>query len=83
MRYDGAKVPPRLCQSGSSIIALSGYGNRRVDMAYLINCECGAQVRSDNEDSLVLQVEQHVADTHPELKGKMTRDDIMAMAEQV
>ena len=52
-------------------------------MAYLINCECGAQVRADNEDSLVLQIEQHVAETHPELKGKMTRDDILAMAEQV
>jgi predicted small metal-binding protein len=52
-------------------------------MAYLINCECGAQVRADNEDSLVRQVEQHVSDTHPDLKGKMTRDDIMAMAEQV
>jgi hypothetical protein len=52
-------------------------------MAYLINCECGAQVRAENEDSLVNQVERHVADTHPELKGKMTRDDIMAMAEQV
>jgi hypothetical protein len=31
----------------------------------------------------VLQVERHVNDTHPELKGKMTRDDILAMAEQV
>jgi predicted small metal-binding protein len=62
---------------------LSGYGNRRVGMAYLINCECGAQVRAEDEDSLVNRVERHVADTHPELKGKMTRDDIMAMAEQV
>ena len=51
-------------------------------MAYLINCECGAQVRAENEDSLVLQVEQHVAETHPELNGKMTRGDILAMAEQ-
>jgi predicted small metal-binding protein len=52
-------------------------------MSYLINCECGAQVRAENEDSLVLQVESHVNDTHPELRGKMTRDDILAMAEQV
>jgi hypothetical protein len=52
-------------------------------MAYLINCECGAQIRAEKEDSLVLQVEQHVAVTHPELKGKMTRDDILAMAEPV
>jgi hypothetical protein len=51
-------------------------------MAYLVNCECGAKVRADDEDSLVSQVERHVADAHPELQGKMTRDDILAMAEQ-
>ena len=51
-------------------------------MSYLINCECGATVRAENEDSLVSQVEKHVADAHPELQGKMTRDDILAMAEQ-
>ena len=51
-------------------------------MSYVINCECGATVRAENEDSLVGQVEQHVADAHPELQGKMTRDDILAMAEQ-
>ena len=52
-------------------------------MSYLINCECGATVRAEDEDTLVSQVEQHVSDAHPELKGKMTRDDIVAMAEQV
>ena len=51
-------------------------------MAYLINCECGAQVRAEDEGSLVSKVEQHVADAHPELQGKMSRDDILAMAEQ-
>jgi predicted small metal-binding protein len=52
-------------------------------MTYLIKCECGAQIRADNEDSLVLRVEEHVAEVHPQLRGKMTRDDILAMAEQV
>ena len=52
-------------------------------MSYLINCECGATVRAEDEDTLVSQVEQHVSDAHPDLKGKMTRDDIVAMAEQV
>jgi predicted small metal-binding protein len=51
-------------------------------MGYLINCECGAQIRADSEESLVLQVERHVAEAHPALKGKMTREDILAMAEQ-
>jgi len=51
-------------------------------MSYVINCECGATVRAENEDSLVSQVEAHVADAHPELQGKMTRDDILAMSQQ-
>ena len=51
-------------------------------MSYVINCECGATVKADDEDSLVSQVQAHVAQAHPELQGKMTRDDIVAMAEQ-
>ncbi len=51
-------------------------------MSYLINCECGATIRAEDEDSLVSQVESHVAEVHPELQGKMTRDDIFAMAER-
>jgi predicted small metal-binding protein len=51
-------------------------------MSYLINCECGAAIRAEDEDSLMSQVESHVAEVHPELQGKMTRDDILAMAER-
>jgi predicted small metal-binding protein len=66
-----------------SIIDLEA-GSRQEEgkMSYVINCECGATVRAENEDSLVSQVEQHVADAHPELLGKMTRDDILAMSQQ-
>jgi predicted small metal-binding protein len=51
-------------------------------MSYLINCECGAAIRAEDEDAIVSQVESHVAEVHPELQGKMTRDDILAMAER-
>jgi hypothetical protein len=51
-------------------------------MSYLINCECAATIRAEDEDSLVSQFESHVAEVHPELQGKMTRDDIFAMAER-
>lgn len=33
-------------------------------------------------DELVQKVSLHVADAHPELVGKMSRDDILAMAEE-
>jgi predicted small metal-binding protein len=49
--------------------------------AKVINCECGQTVRADNDDELVAKVEQHVNQDHPELVGKLGREDILAMAE--
>lgn len=51
-------------------------------MASVVNCECGEVVRADNDDELVEKVERHVGESHPELVGKMTRDDVLAMAEE-
>jgi predicted small metal-binding protein len=51
-------------------------------MTKVINCECGEVVRAENDDELVRAVERHVAEAHPDLVGKMTRDDILAMAEE-
>jgi predicted small metal-binding protein len=50
-------------------------------MSMVINCECGETVTADSEDDLVQKVEQHVESDHPDLVGKMSRDDILAMAE--
>lgn len=51
-------------------------------MSKVINCECGEVIRADDDDELVQKVEQHVAQAHPELAGKMSRDDVLAMAEE-
>jgi predicted small metal-binding protein len=48
----------------------------------VINCECGETVKADSDDELVQSVERHVGEAHPELVGKMSRDDILAMAEE-
>ena len=48
----------------------------------VINCECGEVIRADSDDELVIKVERHVREAHPELVGKMSREDIFAMAEQ-
>ena len=48
----------------------------------IINCECGELVQAESDDELVRKVEQHVGEAHPELAGKMSRDDILAMAEE-
>ncbi len=52
-------------------------------MALVMTCECGAMVRADTEDELVAAVERHLDEQHPQLVGKVSRDDIIAMAEMV
>jgi predicted small metal-binding protein len=51
-------------------------------MGKVINCECGEVVRADGDDELVQKVERHVGEAHPELVGKLSRDDVLAMAEE-
>ncbi len=52
-------------------------------MSLLINCECGRVVKAETENEIVAKVEQHVVEDHPELVGKLSRDDIVAMSEEV
>ena len=51
-------------------------------MSKVVNCECGEVVRADREDDLVERVERHVGEAHPDLVGKLSRSDIVAMAEE-
>ena len=51
-------------------------------MGKVVNCECGQTVRAEGDDELVAQVEAHVQRDHPELVGKLSRDDILGMAEE-
>ncbi len=51
-------------------------------MAKLINCECGTVVRGADDDEVVANAEAHVGQDHPELVGKISRDDLLGMAEE-
>jgi predicted small metal-binding protein len=51
-------------------------------MTKVVNCECGYTARGETDDELVSAVEAHVQSDHPEMAGQMSRDDIMAMAEE-
>lgn len=51
-------------------------------MSKLINCECGQVLRGATDDELVAGVVAHVDQDHPELVGKISREDILAMAEE-
>jgi predicted small metal-binding protein len=51
-------------------------------MAKLINCECGYVVRGLDEDDVLRNAEEHISQAHPELVGKMSREDLLSMAEE-
>jgi hypothetical protein len=51
-------------------------------MAMVINCECGQVVRGETEQELLAAAEEHVDRDHPELVGKISREDLLAMAEE-
>jgi predicted small metal-binding protein len=52
-------------------------------MARQITCECGQVVRGETEHELVEQTLEHLRRDHPQLVGKVTREDIVAMIEIV
>jgi predicted small metal-binding protein len=52
-------------------------------MTYVINCDCGFISRGDTEDELVEEASQHIEEVHPDMAGKVSRDDLLAMAEEV
>lgn len=51
-------------------------------MAKLINCECGAVVRGGTDDEIVANAEAHIRENHPDLVSKLSREDILGMAEE-
>ena len=52
-------------------------------MAYLINCDCGHVSRGETEDELVAAANRHIEEVHPDMAGKVSREELLAMAEEV
>jgi predicted small metal-binding protein len=50
-------------------------------MARVINCECGYVVRGETDDELIANAEAHINQDHPEMVGKVTREDLLSKAE--
>jgi predicted small metal-binding protein len=51
-------------------------------MAKVINCECGQVIRGDDEEELIVNAERHMKDAHPDLVGRVSREDLLAMADE-
>jgi predicted small metal-binding protein len=52
-------------------------------MAYVLTCDCGHVVRGETQEELVEETNRHIEEVHPDIAGKVSRDDLLAMAEEV
>jgi hypothetical protein len=52
-------------------------------MGKAVKCECGELVQASTDNEVVAKVQAHVDAKHPDLIGKLTVPDILAMAEEV
>jgi hypothetical protein len=60
-----------------------GHVEQRVHMPTVIRCECGWQCCAASRDEAVVEIEQHVADEHPDLPAPPIPSDLLAMAEEL
>ncbi len=51
-------------------------------MAKVIRCQCGYVGRGETVEQATSVIEDHMRSDHPELVGKVTREDLAAMAEE-
>jgi predicted small metal-binding protein len=60
---------------------VSEYQHLRLTAVKQINCVCGLVVQGDDDDELWENAQQHIRADHPDLVGKVSREDIVAQAE--
>jgi predicted small metal-binding protein len=47
-----------------------------------ISCVCGYVIEGEDDDELWDNAQEHLRADHPDLVGKVSREDILAQAEQ-
>jgi hypothetical protein len=55
----------------------------RTTIVKRINCVCGKVVEGKDDDQLWENAQAHLAVDHPDLVGAVSRDDILAQAEEI
>ena len=51
-------------------------------MAKVIRCQCGFLGHGATADEAATEIEAHMREDHPELVDKVSRQDLVAMAEE-
>jgi predicted small metal-binding protein len=60
---------------------IGGHRTWRLAMAMRVTCVCGYVIRGESDDELWANAQRHMSADHPDLAGKVTREDILAAAE--
>jgi predicted small metal-binding protein len=79
LRTTTATILARLATAGED---RSGF-TWRLAMALRIICMCGYVIQGDDDDELWRNAQGHMGVLHPELVGNVTREDLLAQAEQL
>jgi predicted small metal-binding protein len=52
-------------------------------MTKVINCDCGFVVRGETDEELLDAAQSHIRTDHPDMAGKISSEELLAMAEDV
>jgi hypothetical protein len=67
----------------SVTVDIAAGSGRVANMAMQVTCLCGYVFRAVDADELWELAQSHVSGAHPDMVGKVTREDILAQAELV
>ena len=48
-----------------------------------ILCVCGYTIKGEDDDDLWEHAQEHMREDHPDLEGKVAREDMLAQAEEI
>ena len=48
----------------------------------VVRCPCGAVMKAETDDEIVQMTEAHIADRHPEMVGRYSREQILLMVRE-
>jgi len=51
-------------------------------MGKMIKCQCGHVARGETDDEVIQQIEAHMREDHPDLVGKISREDVLGWIEE-
>ena len=77
------KAPGNSASARASLqCRLAGQAQAYTAFMKRIDCVCGHVVEAEDDDELWADAQEHLRTDHPDLVGKVSREDILAQAEE-